>query len=77
MGWMARVRFPGGSRDFCLLYNIKTGSGTHPVSYSMVLGGYFHRAKVALVEAGHLPPSKTDIKHGGAISHLLLPKHRF
>ena len=28
-------RMPAGERDFLLLYNVQTGSGAHPASYSM------------------------------------------
>jgi hypothetical protein len=34
-----------GARDFSLLQNIQTGSGAHPASYSMGMGGYFLRSE--------------------------------
>jgi hypothetical protein len=36
-----RVRFPAGASDFSLLYNVQTGSGVHPASYTMGTGGLF------------------------------------
>jgi hypothetical protein len=32
------VRFPEGTRDFSVLQNVKTGSGLHPVFYSVAIG---------------------------------------
>jgi hypothetical protein len=37
MGWMARVRFPAGARDFSLLYSVQTGSWVPP---SLLYNGY-------------------------------------
>jgi hypothetical protein len=47
MGWMAGVRFPAEAEIFFLFYNVQTGSGVHPSSYSMDIGGAFSDSKVA------------------------------
>jgi hypothetical protein len=44
------VRFPAGAMMgffFCLRHRVHTGSGAHPVSYSMGTGGSFPGDKVA------------------------------
>jgi hypothetical protein len=62
-GWTARVQFPGGGRDFCLLHSVQTGSGAHPASCTMGMGSFFLRGKAA-----------GDVK---VTSHLhLVPKSR-
>jgi hypothetical protein len=35
------IRFPAGARDFYLLYSVKSGSGAHPASCSVVTGRSF------------------------------------
>jgi hypothetical protein len=47
MGWMARVQFPVGRRDFSLLHNVQTGSWDHPASYTMGMRSFFPRGKAA------------------------------
>jgi hypothetical protein len=47
MGWTARVRLPGGAKDFSLLYGFQTGSAAHPASYPMVTRGSIPGDKVA------------------------------
>ena len=42
------VRFPAGETDFYLLKNSQTGSGAHPVCYSMGTRGSFPRNKAAV-----------------------------
>jgi hypothetical protein len=34
-------------RSFSLRHHVQTASGTHPVSYLMNTGGFYHRGKVA------------------------------
>jgi hypothetical protein len=41
------VRFPVWERDFSLFHNVKTGSGTHTVSYAMDMEGYLYGNKAA------------------------------
>ena len=43
------VRVPVGARDFSFLQNVKTGSGTHPASYSVGTGSLF-RVRVSEVD---------------------------
>jgi hypothetical protein len=51
------------SRDFCRLQSVKTGSGTSPVSYSMVIGGLFSPGlERPEREADHSPPSSAEVK---------------
>jgi hypothetical protein len=38
MTGQCRVRIAVGARDFSLLQNVQTGSGAHPVSYSLHTG---------------------------------------
>jgi hypothetical protein len=45
MGWMARVQFLAGARDFSLLHRIQTYSGAHPASYSMCIRGKAARTR--------------------------------
>jgi hypothetical protein len=45
-GWRARVIFPA-VQEFCLFYSVQTGSGAHPPSYTMGIGGSFLGAKAA------------------------------
>jgi hypothetical protein len=47
IGWAAGVRFPAGARHFYLLYSVHTGSGTHPASYPLAIGGSFPGSKMA------------------------------
>ena len=42
------VRFPAGERDFYVLENSQTGSGAHPVCYSMGTRGSFPGNKAAV-----------------------------
>jgi hypothetical protein len=37
-GWKAEFRFPARKRDFCLLHDVQSGSGTHPTSYPLGSG---------------------------------------
>jgi hypothetical protein len=36
-----RVRFPAGARNFSLHHRVQNGTGAHPASYPMGLGGLF------------------------------------
>jgi hypothetical protein len=38
-GYTAGVRLPVGERDVSLLHSVQTGSGVHPASYPMGIGG--------------------------------------
>jgi hypothetical protein len=67
--------FPGRSKLFSLLYNVQTGSGTNPVSYTMGTGGCFLMGEVGGSEADHSPPSSAEVKNGGALSSLPIRLH--
>jgi hypothetical protein len=45
MGWMARLRFLAGIRDFSLLHSIQTIFGDNPASYSMSTMSFFPGVK--------------------------------
>jgi hypothetical protein len=46
MDWTTEnIRFPIGARELSLLHKVKTGSGTHPASYTMGIGGYFFEVR--------------------------------
>jgi len=42
-----RGSIPGKDRDFCLRYRVQTGSGAHPLSYSIGSRGYIPEYKAA------------------------------
>jgi hypothetical protein len=43
----SRVRFPAGAGNFSLHHRVQNGSGAHPASYPMGIGGSFPWGKVA------------------------------
>jgi hypothetical protein len=43
----SRVRFPAGAGNFSLHYCVQNGSGAHPASYPMGVGGTFPGGKAA------------------------------
>jgi hypothetical protein len=47
MSWTAGFRFPAEARNFLLLRSAQTGSGAHPASYPMGIGGSFAVGKAA------------------------------
>jgi hypothetical protein len=48
---MAKVPFLAVARDFSLLYNIQTSSGTHSASYPTGTRDFFHGGKTAEVQS--------------------------
>jgi hypothetical protein len=71
MGWMARVQFPAGEKDFYLLQSVQTRcSGAHPATYPMGTGISFLVVKQPVHEADHSPPSNVEVKNGEAIPSL-------
>jgi hypothetical protein len=42
------VRFPGGVGNFSLRHRVQTGSGAHPASYPMSIGGSFYGGKAVV-----------------------------
>jgi hypothetical protein len=72
MGWMARVLFSVGARDFSLLQDVQTGSGPHNLLCNGYHGLFSGRVTWPNPEADHSPPSSAEIKNGGdALSPLL------
>jgi hypothetical protein len=48
-GWAIRASIPArGKRFFCLLQKIEDGSGAHPASRSLGIGGCFSKSKVTM-----------------------------
>jgi hypothetical protein len=47
MGWAIGVQFPAGAGNFSLRHRVQTGSGAHPASYPMGIGGLFLGSKAA------------------------------
>jgi len=47
VGWMIKVWFPAGVRNFSLLLNIQIDTGTHPAYYSIHKVGTFFVSKEA------------------------------
>jgi hypothetical protein len=43
----SRVRFPVGTGNFSLHHRVQNGSGTHPASYPVGIGGSFPGGKAA------------------------------
>jgi hypothetical protein len=59
---MIGVQFPAGAGNFSLRHRVQTGSGAHPASYSMGIGGSFLEVKRPRREANHSPPSSAKVK---------------
>jgi hypothetical protein len=51
------VRSPAGARDFSSILYIQTGSGAHPVSYTMGTGGKARPGS----DADHSHPSSAEV----------------
>jgi hypothetical protein len=60
MGWMTRVQFPRGARDFSPLHGVQPRIQCVPGALSLGVNwqGY---------EVDHLPPYSVEVKNGGAI----------
>jgi hypothetical protein len=63
-GCTSGVRFPVGARDFSLLQNFQTDSGSHQDSYPMGTGRSFHKIKRSAREADHSPPYNAEVNNG-------------
>jgi hypothetical protein len=50
-------------QDFSPLYVVQTGSGAHPASYPMGVGGSFPEDKRQGREADHSPPTSAEVKN--------------
>jgi hypothetical protein len=46
-GWTIGVLFQAGAGNFSLHHRVQTGSGAHPASYAMGIGGSFPGGKAA------------------------------
>ena len=61
--WMVRGLHPVRGRDFSLLQNIQTGSGTHPASYLMGTWYLSQGLKRSGCEVNHSPPCSGEVKN--------------
>jgi hypothetical protein len=58
------VRSPAGAKDFSYSLFVQTGSGAHPASCAMGIGGPFPGAKARPGRnADHSPPSSAEVKY--------------
>jgi hypothetical protein len=57
---MIEVRFPAGAWNFSIRHRVKTGSGTHKVSYPMGTKNLSLGVKRPEREADHSPPSSAE-----------------
>jgi hypothetical protein len=62
MVWMIGVRFPTEAGNFPLRRHVHTGSGAHPASYPLSIGGFSPGVKRPEREANHSPPSSAEVK---------------
>jgi hypothetical protein len=60
--WGSRVRFPVGAGNFFFHHRVRSGSGAHPVSYTIATGGSFLGVKRPGREADHSPPSRAEVR---------------
>jgi hypothetical protein len=58
------------ARNLSLLHSVLSGSGAHPVSYSVGTGGCIPEVKRPGLEADHSPPPSDEIKKEGDIRPL-------
>jgi hypothetical protein len=72
-GWLG-VRVPAGAGNFSLNHRIQIGSGAHPASYPMDIGGSFLGVKRPGRKADHSPPSSSEVKN--AWTHTSTPPIR-
>jgi hypothetical protein len=57
-----RFRSPSWAKDFSSNLCVQTGSGAHPASCTMGIGGPFPGGKARLGrDADHLPPSSAEV----------------
>jgi hypothetical protein len=56
-----------GERDFSLLHDVQTGSGTHPASYAMGTGAISPGVKWPRREVYHSRAPCGEVKYGGVI----------
>jgi hypothetical protein len=65
------IRFPAGAKVSYLLHDFQSGSGAHPISYTMCIAGWFRGGlKRPRREFDHSPPSSAEVNNGGAIPPL-------
>jgi hypothetical protein len=58
------VQSPAEEKDFSSSLRVQTGSGAHPASCTMSIGGRFPGAKARLVrDADHSPPSSAEVEN--------------
>jgi hypothetical protein len=58
------VRSPAAAKDFSCSLCVQTGSGAHPASCTMGIGGPFPGGKTRLGrDADHSPPSSAEVEN--------------
>jgi hypothetical protein len=62
--WKVRFRFPTGAKDFSPPSSFHIASGTHQVSYQVIIGVFSLRVKMQGLEADSSPPSTSEVKNG-------------
>ena len=60
------VRILTEPKDFSLLQNAQTGSGTHPDSYSISIGVRSRKLTRPGRDFDHSPPSSAEVKNEGS-----------
>jgi hypothetical protein len=63
----SRVRFPAGAGNFSLHHRVQNGSGAHPASYPVGIGGSFRGVKRPGREADYSPPSSVEVNEWVAL----------
>jgi hypothetical protein len=61
------LRFPARARDFSLLHNVHTGSGTTQPPIQWVPGALSPRVKRPGCKADESPPSSVEVNNDGAL----------
>jgi hypothetical protein len=62
-----RGSIPGRGKIFSVLSNVQTGFGTLTQFNKIGIGGCFSGDKAARREGDYSPPSRADVKNGGAV----------
>jgi hypothetical protein len=62
MGWMIAGSSPAGAGNFSINHRVRTGSGTHPVSYPMGNMGFSLGIKQLGREADYSPSFSAEVK---------------
>jgi hypothetical protein len=65
-----RSSIPHRGLKFSLIHSVHTGTGTHPVSYGMGIGGSFPWGKTVKAETNHLPSPSDEVRNDETIPPL-------